>query len=237
MCYVPESPKFLFSNGKYDECRAVLCRIAKTNNYSNRGALYVDEITNSRFRNELEGQKVPNTRESEVNDKQVTVIGDEVENKASLLCTDSTLRSNLIVLIIMWMTAAYAYYLIAFELKYLNDDIYTNSLITVAAEIIGKLLAGVFIDKIGLKPTFMISLFLALVGCLLMILFQGKEGKDYLMWIFIMITRFGASIEIVGASVGTVLIMPTQLVTTAMGISNAFARTLAMLAPLITEIA
>ena len=50
-------------------------------------------------------------------EKEVAVEKDaqtEIENKVSLLCTDSTLRVNLIVLTILWMTVAFAYYLIAF---------------------------------------------------------------------------------------------------------------------------
>lgn len=131
------------------------------------------------------------------------------------------------------MTVAFAYYLIAFELKYLHGNIYINACVTCVAEIIGKLMAGVMIVKIGLKPLYFVSFFIAAVGTALLIFFP--DSTEVYMSIFILITRFGASMAIVGASLGTVLIIPTQLVSTAMGICNAFARTLAMLAPLIAE--
>jgi MFS family permease len=133
------------------------------------------------------------------------------------------------------MTVAFAYYLIAFELKYLHGNIYINACVTCVAEIFGKLMAGLMIVKIGLKPLYFVSFFIAAVGTALLIFFPN--GSELHMSIFIMITRFGASMAIVGASLGTVLIIPTQLVSTAMGICNAFARTLAMLAPLIAEMA
>jgi hypothetical protein len=34
---LPESPKFLYANGKYDECRVVLTKICRWNNYDGKG--------------------------------------------------------------------------------------------------------------------------------------------------------------------------------------------------------
>ena len=45
--YVPESPKFLYSNNKYYECRKVLARVAKVNNYQGKGQEFSMEILGS----------------------------------------------------------------------------------------------------------------------------------------------------------------------------------------------
>ena len=132
---------------------------------------------------------------------------DEIPNKASLLCSDSTLRTNLICLILLWMTVAFAYYLIAFELKYLSGNIYINACVTTVAEIIGKLASGVLIFKIGLRPVYLGSFSTAAVGTLFLILFP--DAAEIYISIFLLITRFGASMAIVAVSVGTVIIMPT----------------------------
>jgi MFS family permease len=73
------------------------------------------------------------------------------------------------------MTVAFAYYLIAFELKYLNGNIYINACVTTVAEIIGKLVSGVLIVKIGLRPVYLGSFSLAGVGTLFLILFPEAD--------------------------------------------------------------
>jgi Ca2+-dependent lipid-binding protein len=35
--YVPESPKFLYSAEKYEQCRQVLSKVARVNNYEGNG--------------------------------------------------------------------------------------------------------------------------------------------------------------------------------------------------------
>jgi hypothetical protein len=42
--FMTESPKFLYSNGKYEECRQVLAKIARVTNHENNGALISKEI-------------------------------------------------------------------------------------------------------------------------------------------------------------------------------------------------
>jgi MFS family permease len=73
------------------------------------------------------------------------------------------------------MTVAFAYYLIAFELKYLSGNIYINACVTTVAEIIGKLASGVLIVKIGLRPVLLGSFALAAVGTMLLIFFFNSD--------------------------------------------------------------
>jgi hypothetical protein len=131
------------------------------------------------------------------------------------------------------MTTAFAYYLIAFELKYLGGSIYINAVITSLSEIAGKLSAGVVMVKIGLRPLYLFSFGFAAIGTACII--AWPSASQFQLGIFLLLTRFGASMALAGTSLGTVLIIPTQLVTTVMGICNFFARLLTMLAPFIAE--
>jgi len=51
-----------------------------------------------------------------------------------------------------------------------------------------------------------------------------------------MIARFGAALTWVGAYTGVILLIPTQQVSTAMGVCNFFSRSFTMLAPLVAEL-
>jgi MFS family permease len=73
------------------------------------------------------------------------------------------------------MTVAFAYYLIAFELKYISGNIYINACVTTIAEIIGKLMSGVLIVKLGLRPVYLGSFATAAVGTLLLIFFPDAD--------------------------------------------------------------
>jgi hypothetical protein len=91
----------------------------------------------------------------------------EVENKASELCYNPILRTNLIVLVIIWMTVAFAYFLIAYELKYIGGDnphIYLNAVVASAAEICGKLSSSPTMIKLGIKPLYYIAFTIAGFG-------------------------------------------------------------------------
>ena len=71
---------------------------------------------------------------------------------------------NLLLLIVLWMTTAFSYYLIAFQLKYLGGSIYINAIITASSEIAGKLSGGAVFVRIGLRPLYYFSFGLAAVG-------------------------------------------------------------------------
>ena len=132
------------------------------------------------------------------------------------------------------MTTLMAYFLIAFELKYMKGDIYMNALVACVAELIGKLSASPLLIKMGLKPLYFFSFSVAIAGAICLAFFSQISAG----WTaaFILVTRFGASQAIVGAYLGIVLLFPTQLVSTAMGICNFFGRFLTILAPLLTEV-
>ena len=78
---------------------------------------------------------------------------------------------------------------------------------TSCAEIVGKLSAGVLITKVGLKPVLFGAFFTAAVGTVFLIFFPNAD--EIYISLFLLVTRFGASMAIVGASLGTVLITPT----------------------------
>ena len=64
---------------------------------------------------------------------------EQAVNEASVLCTNATLRTNMLILVTIWMTVSFSYFLINFQLKYLGGNIYVNAITTSLAEMVGKL--------------------------------------------------------------------------------------------------
>jgi hypothetical protein len=56
---------------------------------------------------------------------------------------DKTIFLNLIIMILMWVTVGFSFYMVKFQLKYLPGNIYTNSVSSSGAEIGGIIGAGV----------------------------------------------------------------------------------------------
>jgi len=254
---LPESPKYLYAMGRYQECRQILSKIARFNNHEGNGNTLFRELTYSKF--DVEVQAEESQHLEEIHEASTIDLGDrdtkygatrgltvkpteeekekekEPEPTAGMLCTDSTMRGNLIIMVLIWATVAFAYFLIAFELKYLKGNLYMNALVACVAEIIGKLSASPVLVKMGIKPLYFLAFGLASLGALFLTIFPNPEIAAWTS-AFILVTRFGASMAMVGAYLGIILLFPTQVVSTAMGICNFFGRLIAMLAPIITEV-
>jgi hypothetical protein len=65
--------------------------------------------------------------------------------------------------------AVFAFYLLSFQLKYLPGDIYSNSIATTFAEIMGITLAGLMYRYVGLKLSFIVPYLIAVFGAILII--------------------------------------------------------------------
>jgi hypothetical protein len=71
---------------------------------------------------------------------------------------------------------------------------------------IAKLCSSYVLVKIGLKSLFNVSYSIALVGTIFMVIFANSAA---FMPYFLLLSRFGTSIAIVGAYQGVTLLMPT----------------------------
>lgn len=132
------------------------------------------------------------------------------------------------------MNYSFSYFLINLELKYLSGSLFLNSVTTSCAEFVAKLTSAFFILKIGLRYHLISAYALALTGALLLI-FIPKPENEWWTSMFLLLTRYGTSMAIVGIYVGLVMLMPTSVVSTSIGICNFFARVLSMCGPLFAE--
>ena len=112
---------------------------------------------------------------------------------------------------------------------------FLNSITTSTSEFVAKIFTACLILRIGLKWHLNAALLLNLVGCLL-ILFIPEPTQVWWTSVFLLITRYGTAMTIPGIYGGIVAYMPTNLISTAIGICNIFARILSICGPIFAEL-
>ena len=144
-----------------------------------------------------------------------------------------TLRFNLIVLMICWMACSFGFYMLAYVLKYLQGSIFLNAYASSFAEIVGKTSTMLVLKCASLKRVFLISFGLSLLGIVLLIILSQNDQWIPLM---LLLAKFGLSQAFVVSYLSIVLLYPTILSSTAMGICNLLARVSTIMSPLVTEV-
>ena len=104
---------------------------------------------------------------------------------------NQTMFTNLISMAIIWTCSSFCYYLISYQLKYLQGNIYINSLISSSSEIVAYLTSGIMISCLGMKKTLLFSYMIALAGILALIFY--KTESQILLPIFILGCKYGVS--------------------------------------------
>lgn len=170
------------------------------------------------------------------NDTEKLIIkGGEKEETGSLkeLIKDRRHFVNLMCLLFLWVVSAFDYYLINFQLKYIEGDIYTNTTVSAVSEVAAYMISGALYDKIGTKMSFIGSYIIAIIGATFYI-FLGETNKS-LIPLMILGSKFGIS----GAFNTVYLangVFPTVYSSTTFGLCNFFARLVSMLAPQFAEL-
>ena len=135
---------------------------------------------------------------------------------------------NLVVLLFLWVVSAFDYYLINFQLKYIDGDIYTNTIVSSVSEVSAYLITGALYEKIGTKISFIGSFIIAIVGSMFLITLEDKF--PLFMPIMILGSKFGisGSFNVVYLANG---LFPPIYASTTFGLCNFFSRLASMLAP------
>lgn len=137
------------------------------------------------------------------------------------------------MLCVCWMSTSFGFYMLAYVLKYLNGSIFLNAYSSSAGEIIGKLSTIPLLRCISLRQVFLIAFTMASGGTLLLLIFRDAEG-----WIpmILVIARFGFSQAFVASYLSFILVYPTILTSTAIGIAVTMSKCATIFAPVIAEV-
>jgi Na+/melibiose symporter-like transporter len=78
---------------------------------------------------------------------------------------------NMIGMAIIWLSGSFCYYLISYQLKYIDGDLYLNSIVSSISEIIAYIISGLLYKQLGLKTSLRLSLITAFIGMICLLLF------------------------------------------------------------------
>jgi Na+/melibiose symporter-like transporter len=143
-----------------------------------------------------------------------------IENRTHLI--------NLLCLLFLWITSAFDYYLINFQLKYIEGDIYTNTIVSSVSEVTAYIVSGALYERIGTKISFIGSFIIAIIGSLFLITL-GDSHKEFIP-VMVLGAKFGISGSFNVVYLANTLFPPVYSSTT-FGVCNFVARLASMLAP------
>ena len=98
---------------------------------------------------------------------------------------------------------------------------------------IGSIFGGTVLSYLGLKKLFLFGFALASVGSLLLTIFSQMGNITALL---LFLTIFGFAMGFLGCYMNIVLLFPTVLKTSTMGLVNFFARLAGVFAPVVAEL-
>lgn len=225
---VPESPKYLFSKGRYSDSRKALGVVLRFNNCFSR----VDQsaVENIRYEIEIEQEKF-----KKKNLMMENIV--ERDNQGSLreLFKESENVKNLVIFAMQWVTGIFAYYNIYFQLKYFKGDIFTNVIIAGSAEMGANLITGIILTKMGVKSTYLLSYFVG-VSCSLIMTIIGPE-HDHLLPFLLLGSFYGYCSVVLVNWIATPSLFPVIYTSSIQGTCNLLARMATILAPQVAELA
>ena len=133
----------------------------------------------------------------------------------------------------MWSASTFNYYLMTFFLKYIPGNLYVNTVIANASEIIAYVASGYLMNIMGIKISYLTGFTVATIGGLLLMFFFGMTN---IMPVFVLLAKFGVSFAFNICYLGTPQLFPVVLTGTAFGICNVFSRFSSVLSAPVAEL-
>jgi MFS family permease len=209
-----ESPRWLNSKNRMTECFDTLKKIAVINGKEKN------------FQSFMEANATLVKSSSDLNEVK------KGYNLFEILRLKSQ-RKKFLLLIYIWFASGFCFYGLILNIEHLGGDIFIDSIITFAAEIISELSSGYMADEFGRVIVLELS---GAIGGAAFILWELTTNPNWLKSVFVFITSFGFS-----ATFNTIYIyspesFPTTIRSTAMGFLFLISRLGALLVPSVSAI-
>ena len=65
---------------------------------------------------------------------------------------DKVVLGNLICMMIVWVSGSFNYFLIGYQLKYIEGNMFINGIVSSLSELTAFISAGALTEKLGMKP-------------------------------------------------------------------------------------
>jgi hypothetical protein len=145
---MPESPKFLYMKGKFEESRKIIISMEKFNGIKTPQPFVFDT-------------EIPQ-RDSEESEPLVEKSFNSIVESEKM--SNSEFHWNIFRMTIMWSCVSFCTYLLHFQLKYLQGSIFTNNNYCAISDAIAVMCGGCIYSKFGLKITYYLSYVLSIIG-------------------------------------------------------------------------
>ncbi|XP_061177531.1 organic cation transporter protein-like [Saccostrea echinata] len=208
--FIPESPRWLFSQGRNKDAARILEKAAKYNKREVSSKMLED-----------------------------VVIEKKEAGKIWLLFSDRRLGIRTIILFYNWMVASMVFYGLSLNTGILYGDYYVNFLIVVLVEFPGHVLPLLMIDRFGRKRSHIIYMAVGGLACLSTIFTVNFGGEDLQMLTtaLAMVGKMFATAAFATIYIISAELYPTAIRNVGMGSSSCWARAGGMISPFIADTA
>ena len=161
-------------------------------------------------------------------------VEQKIDGSLKKLIENKRHRQNLLVFIGLWVVGTFNTYLIFFQIKYLKGDFFVNTLVSAASDIVAYTIAGLLIERLGIKVSYICSFLICLVGAIMYLALRNEH--PHFIPVFLLISNFGNSWSLNVDWNSNALLFPVIFASSTNGICNLFARLSNILAPQFAEL-
>jgi Na+/melibiose symporter-like transporter len=155
---LPESPKFLFANKRYDEVHEALKYISSVNHA---------DSSNIKFEQELD-------QAQEKNDKKVTGnFMNALKNRKTCI--------NLLVMIVNWGAVGISFQVVTYYVGFFPGNIFVNGLIIITFDIISSAMITPYVNFWGIKNSFISAYAFTFIACCMFLLLKKLVILSYII--------------------------------------------------------
>ncbi|KAM6225249.1 organic cation/carnitine transporter 2 isoform 2-T2 [Rhynchocyon petersi] len=203
--FIPESPRWLISQGRFKEAEEILRKAATIN-----GIVITSTIFDPAELQDLSSQ----------NQQSHSIL--------DLLRTQN-IRMVTIMSIILWMTISVGYFGLSLDTPNLHGDIYVNCFLSAVVEVPAYIVAWLLLQYLPRRYSMATALFLG--GSVLLFLQLIPPDLYYLTIVLVMVGKFGITAAFAMVYVYTAELYPTVVRNMGMGVSSTASRLGSILSP------
>ncbi|CAG9766667.1 unnamed protein product [Ceutorhynchus assimilis] len=209
---IPESVRWLMANSENQKAKSIVLKAAKVNRV---------ELSESLMSTFETGSINDDSKTS--NSKMLPIV--------KVMLKSKTLIVRFSIMYFIWGVNAFVYYGLSINATSLSGNKYINFALVSLIEIPGYTIAWICIQKLGRKPSLIMSLLLCGITCTLTI-FVSK-GSDWIVITLFLLGKMAITSSFGVVYVHTAEMLPTIIRSGGVGIASTVARIGALLAPFV----